>query len=97
MMYGVAMSFTLIPSQDMLLTDITMDGVERNFQYKLRVIEQNYEETLKNNVEDPEYFEDFLIKTFFTQQQTNAEYFEYEVQANTEDKLDIVFKRDILL
>lgn len=97
MMYGVAMSFTLIPSQDMLLTDISMDNVERNFQYKLRVIEQNYEETLKNNVEDPEYFEDFLIKTFFTQQQTNAEYFEYEVQANTEDKLDIVFKRDILL
>jgi len=96
---GKTFSFDIYPFDDFRLTNIVVDNVLQNVQYKLSTIEEN----LKNSPwatseDDINGFEWFFINTFFrTSSNTNIEeYVEQEVK-QSENKAEIVFKRDKLL
>jgi len=84
----------------MLITNITVNGDQKNFQYKLERIEQEWSEKFDTAPEDDKQrydFTRFFLNTFFQNVSDTGEIFVKDRDSLSEDKTKIVFKRDILL
>lgn len=92
---GKMFSFDIYPWDDYKLTNIVIDNVEQYVQYKLWLLDSTTS-AWENGIEDD--FSYFFINTFFRNEpDIDIEEFEVKELLETEDKAEIVFKRDKLL
>lgn len=97
---GKNFDFELFPTGYNLMTSIKIDGVKQPYEYQLDIKKDEWDEKYKTASEEEKNkydFSRFFLLTFFQQNNSQAELYLQEWPKTSEDKTEIVFKRDILL
>jgi len=94
-------SFKLYPESGNRMTDIIIDTVPQSYEYKLNSKEDIWSERFKTAPEEEKILYDFsrffLITFFDNNSGSQVDIYTWTTTSSSEDKTEVVFKRDILL
>lgn len=97
---GSRFDFDIYPYASYKIENIVKDGEKSSFVYKLWLIEWLWEEKKKVAIEEERWrydFSRFFLLTFFADNSTTVEEYIKDDVKLSEDKTEIIFKRDWLL